>query len=74
MKIGDIVVLLEDHNFIGIEYKKGTRFEIIGDSGFRGWDIQHCESGAKIYETAMSSDKYVALSKLRDDKLKELGL
>ena len=74
MKIGDIVVLIEDHNFIGVLYRKGTKFEIIGSSGFRGWDIQHCDSGAKIYETAMSSDKYVELSKLRDDKLKELGL
>ena len=74
MKIGDIVVLIEDHNFIGVPYKKGMKFKIIGDSGMRGWDLQSLDTGQKIYETAFSSDKYVALSKLRDDKLKELGL
>lgn len=74
MQIGDIVVLIEDHNFIGTTYKKGTRFKIIGDSGYRGWDIEHIDSGQQIGETAFSSHLYVELSKLRDDKLKELGL
>ncbi len=74
MGIGDIIVLIEDHTFITTPYKKGQRFKVIGDSGMRGLDIESLDTGEKIYETAFSSKVYVSLKKIREDKLKKLGI
>jgi hypothetical protein len=75
MKVGDIVVLIEDHNFLGTDYKMGQKFRIISDSGFRGWDLESLDTGQKIYETAFSSHAYVSsISDIRAEKLKQLGI
>jgi hypothetical protein len=78
MKVGDIVVLIEDHTFIKTPlwrpYKKGQKFKIIGNSGIRGWDLESIDTGEKIYETFFSSNAYVSLSDIRAEKLKELGI
>jgi hypothetical protein len=75
MKIGDIVVLIEDHTFLKTFYKKGQRFKIISSSGYRGWDLESLDTGEKIYETAFSSHAYVvSLSDIREEKLKNLGI
>jgi len=74
MEIGDIVVLIEDHTFISTSYKKGQKFRIIGDSGYRGWDLESLDTGQKILETAFSANKYVSLSEIREEKLKELRI
>jgi len=74
MKIGDVVVLIEDHNFLGTSYKKGQKFRVIGESGFRGLDIESLDTGQKIYETAFSSHAYVSMSDIRAEKLKQLGI
>ena len=74
MAIGDIVVLIEDHTFITTPYKKGQKFKIISSSGYRGWDLESLDTGEKIYETAFSSNYYVSLSDIREEKLKELGI
>ena len=58
MKIGDIVYLAEptewyknpDHSDGIIEYPAGTPVRIIGDSGFRGWDVEFVETGVKMLE------------------------
>lgn len=44
MKVGDIVVLIEDHDFLGTPYKKGQKFRVIGESGFRGLDIESLDT------------------------------
>lgn len=74
MKVGDIVVLIEDHDFLGTPYKKGQKFRVIGESGFRGLDIESLDTGQKIYETAFSSHAYVSISDIRVEKLKQLGI
>jgi hypothetical protein len=73
MKIGDILVVVKEFDFNGIYYKKGDKFKIISESGMRGWNIEDM-SGNKIYETGLISDHFVSLSKIRDDKLKNLGI
>lgn len=58
MKIGDIVYLTEpvewrktpDGNYDEYIYPVGTPVKIIGDSGYRGWDIEFVETGIKMYE------------------------
>lgn len=73
MKIGDKIVLKEYLTF-HFDYKKGDIFTIIGNEGFRGWNIQHDKSGRIIYEIAFISDKFRELSskELRLKKLKKL--
>lgn len=58
MKIGDIVYLAEpvewrktpDGNWNEYVYPVGTPVKIIGDSGYRGWDIEFVETGVKMLE------------------------
>jgi len=71
--IGQRVVVLEEFEFIGKVYKKGHQFTIIGNDNIRGLDLQD-DYGNSIYETRFSGWKFELISKLRDDKLKELGL
>lgn len=71
--IGQRVVFLEDFEFNGKIYKKGHQFTITGDDNMRGLDLED-DNGNRIGETRFIRSKYELLSKLRDDKLKELGL
>jgi hypothetical protein len=69
--IGQRVVFLEDFEFNGKVYKKGHQFTIVGEDGMRGYDLKD-DSGNRIDETRFIRSKYELISKLRDDKLKEL--
>ena len=73
MKIGDIFVVVKEFNFNGRHYKIGDHFKIIGDSGFRGWDLEDMD-GNKIYETRMIHDHFSDIAEERDKKLKKLGI
>jgi hypothetical protein len=78
MKIGDIVVFIEDYHFNNKFYPKGTRMTITGDCGWfivaqRGWNLSD-GNGNTIAETIFISDKYRLLSDIRNDKLNELGI
>jgi hypothetical protein len=70
---GERVVFLEDFEFNGKIYKKGPQFKIVGEDSMRGYNLED-DNGNRISETRFISDKYELISKLRDDKLKELGL
>jgi hypothetical protein len=70
---GERVVFLEDFEFNGKLYKKGHQFTIVGDDNIRGYDLED-DSGNRIDETRFISGKYSLISKLRNDKLKELGI
>ena len=70
---GQRVVFLEDFEFNGKLYKKGHQFTIVGEDSMRGYDLKD-DSGNCISETRFISSKYALISKLRDDKLKELGI
>jgi hypothetical protein len=70
---GERVVFLEDFKFNGKIYKKGHQFKIVGEDSIRGYDLED-DNGNRISETRFISYKYELLSKLREDKLKELGL
>ena len=58
MKIGDIVYLAEpvkwrktpDGDWNEYVYPINTPVKIIGDSGYRGWDIEFIETGIKMCE------------------------
>lgn len=82
--IGDILVVIKPFDFNGRYYSKGDRFKIVGDSGFRGWDLEDM-NGKRIDETAMilylapnfsfaKSDHFISLKEARDKKLKDLGI
>ena len=71
--IGQRVVFLEDFEFNGKVYKKGHQFTITGDDDMRGLDLED-DNGNRIGETRFMSSKFELISKLRDDKLKELGI
>jgi len=71
--IGQRVVVLEEFEFNDKVYKKGHQFTITGDDDMRGLDLED-DYGNSIGETRFSGWKFELISKLRDDKLKELGL
>ena len=71
--IGQRVVVLEEFEFNGKVYKKGHQFTITGDDNMRGLDLED-DNGNRICETRFIRSKYELLSKLRDDKLKDLGI
>ena len=71
--IGQRVVLLEELEFNGKVYKPGHQFTITGDDYIRGLDLEDY-NGNRIGETRFIRHMYEFISKLRDDKLKELGL
>ena len=70
---GERVVFLEDFEFNNKIYKKGHQFKITGEDSIRGYDLED-DHGNRIGETRFISNKYELISKLRDDKLKELGI
>ena len=67
------VVFLEDFEFNNKLYKKGHQFTIVGEDSMRGYDLKD-DWGNCISETRFIRSKYEFISKLRDDKLKELGI
>ena len=71
--IGQRVVFLEDFEFNGKVYKKGHQFTITGNDNIRGLDLED-DNGNRIGETRFISSKFELISKLRDDKLRELGI
>ena len=71
--IGQRVVLLEELEFNDKVYKPGHQFTITGDDYIRGLDLED-DNGNRIGETRFIRHMYEFISKLRDDKLKELGL
>lgn len=58
MKIGDIIYLAEPVRWYKYPnnyneeciYPAGTPVRIIGDSGYRGWDVEFIETGVKMLE------------------------
>jgi hypothetical protein len=72
-KLGDILVVVKPFEFNGRYYNKGDRFKIVGNSGFRGWDLEDM-NGKRIDETAMMSGNFISLREARDKKLKDLGI
>jgi hypothetical protein len=70
---GGRVVFLEDFEFNGKLYKKGHQFTIVGEDSMRGYDLKD-DWGNSISETRFIRSKYEFISKLREDKLKELGI
>ena len=74
MKVGDILVVVKEFEFNKRQYKKGDKFKIIGDSGYRGWDIEDM-NGNRIYETRMMYDHFNSLNEVRrliKEKLNEI--
>jgi len=71
--IGDILIVIKPFDFNGRYYNKGDRFKVVGDSGFRGLDLEDM-NGKRIDETAMISDHFISLKEDRDKKLKDLGI
>lgn len=71
--IGDILIVIKPFDFNGRYYNKGDRFKVVGDSGFRGLDLEDM-NGKRIDETAMISDHFIYLREARDKKLKDLGI
>jgi len=74
MKIGDTLVVVIEFNFNNRQYKLGDKFKIVGNSGFRGWDIQDM-NGNIIYEILMLSThfKKLPLKELRKQKLDKIN-
>lgn len=71
--IGEKVVFLEEFEFNGKKYKPGHQFTITGDDDIRGLDLED-DNGNCIGETRFIRHMYELVIKLRDDKLKELGI
>lgn len=72
-KLGDILIVVKPFDFNDRYYNKGDRFKIVGDSGFRGWNLEDM-NGNRIDETRMISDHFISLREARDKKLKDLGI
>jgi len=71
--IGEILVVVKPFDFNGRYYNKGDRFKIVGDSGFRGWDLEDM-NGNRVDESRMIHDHFISLKEARDKKLKDLGI
>ena len=71
--IGERVVFLVDFKFNGKLYAKGHQFTITGVDDIRGFDLED-DDGNRIGDTRFISHMYEFISKLRDDKLRELGI
>lgn len=73
MLIGQKVVVVEEFEFNGVVYKPGHLFTITGDDYIRGLDLED-NDGNKVGETRFIRHHYELLSRIRDEKLKELGI
>ncbi len=74
MKVGEIVVFIEDFEFNGKLYKKGHQFTIVGSASgmpWRGWDLED-KDGNCIGETISISNMYVSLSDERNRKINDI--
>ena len=71
--IGERVVLLEELEFNDILYKKGHQFKVIGEDNIRGFDLED-DNGNRIYETRFIRSKYEFIKRIRDKKIKDLGI
>lgn len=77
MKIGDIVYLTEpvewrktpDGEWNEYVYPVNTPVKIIGDSGYRGWDIEFIETGVKMCECACVKFSSTPLNNCTKEKL-----
>ena len=67
------VVLLEDIEFNGKLYKRGHQFNVVGEDGMRGLDLED-DNGNCIGETRFLRHKYEFVDRVRDKKLKDLGI
>lgn len=73
MKIGDSVILIEDVVMFNKTYKKGHKFKIYGDSGYRGWDLID-KDGNKIDETRFIQHRYILdIKEERKEKLDKIN-
>jgi hypothetical protein len=68
---GQRIVILEDFEFNGKEYKKGHQFTITADDDIRGLDLED-DDGNSIGEIRFSGIKWQLLSQYRDDRLRGL--
>jgi hypothetical protein len=73
MLIGQKVVVLIEFEFNGVIFKPGHLFTITGDDNIRGLDLED-DNGNKVGETRFIRHHYEFLSRIRDEKLKELGI
>lgn len=71
--IGERVVLLEDFEFNNILYKKGHQFTVTGADNIRGFDLED-DNGNRIGETRFIRSKYEFIKRIRDEKIKDLGI
>ena len=71
MKIGDRVILIKEIGMNNRNYPIGHQFTIVGDSGFRGWDLQD-DDGNIVSETRMVSDSYISISEKRGEVIDKL--
>lgn len=53
--------------------KGGHKFRVTGDDYIRGLDLEDAD-GNRIGETRFIRNKYEFIDKIREDKLKELGI
>ena len=87
MKVGDIIVLTENHyvykegqfgnSWTEIQLYKGDKFEVIGRSEhpFKDWKLKLRISRIRNYkETIFDESAYNNISWVRDNKLKQLGI
>jgi len=86
MKIGDILVLCENHYVSQVNVKnwqwkelnfyKGDRFEVIGKSERKDWMFKKLNGEKVIFdEYAFNAHKYKDdISAMRNKKLKQLGI
>ena len=74
MKIGDKVIVTDGFFFNSRRYNVGDIFTIVGNSGYRGWNIED-ENGNIIYETVMLSINYkeLTIKELRNMKLDNIN-
>lgn len=71
--IGQRVVVLEEIEFNGKVYKPGHQFTITGEDNIRGIDLED-DDGNRIGETRFIRHQYEFIHRVREDKLKQLGL
>jgi len=71
--IGQKVVVLIEFEFNGVVYKPGHIFKVTGDDNIRGLDLED-SNGNKVGETRFIRHHYEFLSRVRDEKLRELGI
>lgn len=67
-----IVIVVKEFEFNGRIYKNGHKFNVISES-YRGFDLED-DFGNRIYETRFISKNFEYLDRIREEKIKELGI